>query len=198
MDARGREPGTVDGHATLMERLRCGEPRAFDALGRLVVGALCAQRAYGLREEWPDIVQDVLLAVTLVLRRDAIEDPRAFVAFVRAVTRNKLFDRLRRRPLQSWSAESLEHMSEFRVSGPAPRDEILIDVRDAIGGLPEHKRRAIVEVYVEGRTYVEASAELRIPLGTLKRHLRDALNSVRRALTTGVRAPGAHSPSSLS
>ena len=49
-----------------------------------------------------------------------------------------------------------------------------------MGGLPEDTRQLIQGIYGEGKTYQEMSAETRIPLGTLKRRLREGLNLLRQ------------------
>ena len=59
----------------------------------------------------------------------------------------------------------------------------------ALEELPERERKAVAAVHVEGRSYSEAAAATGIPLGSLKRHLRDGLARLRQAL--GARLEGA-------
>jgi RNA polymerase sigma-70 factor (ECF subfamily) len=60
-----------------------------------------------------------------------------------------------------------------------------VALRAALAELSVDERRVIEGVYGQGRTYEEVSAETGIPLGTLKRRLRDALGVLRRRLALG-------------
>ena len=52
-----------------------------------------------------------------------------------------------------------------------------------IEALPEKRREVVVRVYVEGLTYPEAAERTGIPLGSLKRYLRDGLAQLRDELS---------------
>ena len=55
--------------------------------------------------------------------------------------------------------------------------------RDAILKLPEKQRLAVLSVYLERRTYDEAARHTEIPLGSLKRYLRDGLATLQAELS---------------
>jgi hypothetical protein len=55
--------------------------------------------------------------------------------------------------------------------------------------LPEKHQTALMLVYVEGCTYDEAAEKSGIPLGSLKRYLREGLEALRRALSGGASDP---------
>lgn len=55
-------------------------------------------------------------------------------------------------------------------------------MREHVRRLPERQRTAIEAVYLSGYTQEEAAASTGIPLGSLKRHLREGLASLRAAL----------------
>jgi RNA polymerase sigma-70 factor (ECF subfamily) len=56
------------------------------------------------------------------------------------------------------------------------------DLWAALGDLPRQQQQVLHGVYVEGKTYETVSAETGIPLGTMKRRLRDGLAVLRRRL----------------
>src|SRR5215510_8312925 len=134
------DPGGEDWSAVL-GRLEAGDRTAFLRFQRLVTGFLLELRAFDFEDEWDDLRQEVLAAVIANARAGRLRDPQAFAGYVRIITRNKFFDRLKRR----------------RVTG----------------------------VYVEGLSYEEMSERAGVPLGTLKRRLREGLAALRVRLGEG-------------
>lgn len=68
-------------------------------------------------------------------------------------------------------------------------DDVLVeiqamDVRAALGALPEEQRVAIELAYFEGLTHVEIAERLGIPLGTVKSRLRLGLQKLHDLLVT--------------
>jgi RNA polymerase sigma factor (sigma-70 family) len=61
------------------------------------------------------------------------------------------------------------------------------ELEGALEQLEPARRQAILAVYAEGMTYEEAAEATGLPLGTLKRHLREGLGTLRRALRPRVR-----------
>ena len=53
----------------------------------------------------------------------------------------------------------------------------------AAPALTEKQQKALVAVYVEGKTYNEAARDTGIPLGSLKRYLRDGLAALHAQLS---------------
>ena len=72
---------------------------------------------------------------------------------------------------------SLERPHEERLGAEARED-----LRRALARIPDKKREAVLSVYVGGMTYDEAARVTGIPLGTLKRYLRDGLAQLRDEL----------------
>jgi RNA polymerase sigma-70 factor (ECF subfamily) len=62
---------------------------------------------------------------------------------------------------------------------PAKQD-LVTDVRRALERLPERKRRVLFAVYGEGLSYEQAAEETGIPLGSVKRYLREGMQALRR------------------
>jgi RNA polymerase sigma-70 factor (ECF subfamily) len=156
-------------------------------VNRLVTGCLVQLRAYDFQDEWDDLRQEVMLAVIANARADRLRDPKAFVGYVRIITRNKLMDRLRQR-LRHREKEALPWDDATVAAAAWPGLEAgsnRIALRDALAELSPDERRVVEGVYAEGRTYEEVSAETGIPLGTMKRRLREALQLLRRRVAPG-------------
>jgi RNA polymerase sigma-70 factor (ECF subfamily) len=56
------------------------------------------------------------------------------------------------------------------------------DVRGALERLSENRRVAVLGVYLEGKTYNAVAEETGIPLGSLKRYLREGIAQLREEL----------------
>ena len=167
----------------VVARLAAGDRAAFLELNRLVTSVLVQLRAYDFREEWDDLRQEVLLAVVANARAGRLRDPQAFVGYVRIVTRNKFVDRLKQH-LRLKEREALPWDEETaRVAAPPARDTAdAADLWAAVQTLPEDEQRVLHGLYRQGRTYQEVADDTGIPLGTLKRRLRSALDTLRERL----------------
>jgi RNA polymerase sigma-70 factor (ECF subfamily) len=168
----------------VVERLLQDDERAFLQVARLVNGFLTRWRAYDFADEWDDLIQEVILATSLAVRERRLRDASALPAYVRAVTRHKFVDHLRarlrlgREAVLPWD----ERIDSGAPGDEASRPESRWDLNAALDELPEKKRNAVRGVYLEGKTYEQVSREAGIPLGTLKRYLRDALAQLRERL----------------
>lgn len=169
----------------VLAALVAGDRLAYLRISRLVTGFLSRMRAYDFRDEWPDLVQEVVTAVAAAYEEGRLRDNDALAGFVRSVTRHKLADRLKREmrirgeARLAWEVGTLDDLDR-------PLDPIrdrTIDLRRALASLPEKKGDLLVRVYIEGKSYEEAAIETGIPLGTLKRYLRDGLGELRELLS---------------
>jgi RNA polymerase sigma-70 factor (ECF subfamily) len=171
---------------SVLRRIVDGDRLALVQASRLVNGFLVRWNAYDFRDEWEDLVQEVICAAALALRERRLREPRAVVGFLWTTARFKYLDRLRARP-GSGSGARLA-WEEFVASHEIPLEEQLgaearEDLRRALAKVPDKKREAVMAVYVGGLTYEEAARATGIPLGTLKRYLRDGLAQLRDELS---------------
>jgi RNA polymerase sigma-70 factor (ECF subfamily) len=170
----------------VVERLLRGDRLAFMQVNRLVTGCLTQLRAYDFQDEWDDLRQEVVIAVIANARAGRLRDPQAFAGYVRIITRNKVMDRLKQR-LRHREKETLP-WDDATAGAVSPVGESHVDqatLRAALAELSADERRVIDGVYAQGRTYEEVSAETGIPLGTMKRRLREALQVLRSRLAPG-------------
>jgi len=178
--------GSHEDWLDVQERLLAGDRLAFMQLSRLVTGVLTQLRAYDFEQEWDDLRQEVAMAVIANARKGRLRDPQAFVGYVRIITRNKFVDRLKKRmkrrehEVLPWDEETARAFDERAALSAPPGDDG--ELWGEVEGLPEADRALVLGVYREGKTYQEMSDESGIPLGTLKRRLRQALSVLRGRL----------------
>lgn len=181
-------PGPAQDWMAILARLEQGDRLAFLEVNRLVTGCLTSLRAYDFQDEWDDLRQEVVLAVLANARAGRLRDPQAFVGYVKVITRNKLMDRLSRR-IDTHEKDRLPwDDTTAAAADAAATPDAQLDasaLRAALDELPPDERRVVDGIYAQGRTYEEVAAATGIPLGTMKRRLRDALVFLRRRLATG-------------
>jgi RNA polymerase sigma-70 factor, ECF subfamily len=168
----------------ILDELCAGSHVAFLKLNGLITAFLTKLRAYDFQDEWDDLRQEVVLSLIVNVQAGRLHDPQALLAYVQIITRNKVLDRIKR----SVSHREKEVLPlDASLDGPLalrtlPTDDGVTDLRTALGDLPRQQQQVLLGVYVEGKTYDTVSAETGIPLGTLKRRLRDGLAVLRRRL----------------
>jgi RNA polymerase sigma factor (sigma-70 family) len=179
-------PPTPEEWGRVLDRLLAGDRLAFMRVNRLVTGFLTQWRAYDFRDEWDDLRQEVLLAIIASARAGQLRDPAAFLAFVRSIARHKFADRLERsgRTHEKTTVpvdEVTRHELLTTVApGNGPADDIWHAVRDLS---PQHQQ-VLHGVYRHGKTYEQVAGDTGIPLGTVKRRLREGLDALRRRFAT--------------
>lgn len=180
---------TAEDWAAILDRFLAGDEVAFLELSRLVTGFLVRWRAYDFRDEWPDLVQEVLLAVLKAAREGRLRNPDATVGYVRTIAHHKLMDRLRvhLRPGDGQSpAWPPDDAVEAAPDEHQPPPEVVVDVRRALDNLPEKQRKVVFAKYGQGRTAEQVAKDTGIPLGTVKRYLRDGLSELRRSFSVAL------------
>ncbi len=180
----------ADDWVRILDQLLAGDRLAFLKINRLVTGFLVQLRAYDFRDEWDDLRQEVLLSVIANARAGRLREPEKFLGYVRIITRNKFVDRLDRRTRHhekerlAWDEEAAQSAATLRVAG---QDDVRsADVWFAVRDLPAQQQQVIHGIYRLGKTYQEVSDETGIPLGTVKRRLREALMTLRERLRDAV------------
>ena len=166
----------------LHNRLAEGDRLALLEISRLVSNFLRRARAKDFQADWDDVIQEVLITTVSAVREDKIRDPAALGGFVRSVTHNKLNDRLRAH-LKAGSGGTLPwddlHVGGL-VDGPTTTtSEMDIEVRQLLAEMPPPLGEILMRVKGQGRTCEQVSADMEIPLGTIKRKLGDAIKRMR-------------------
>ena len=133
-------PVTEQDWMAVLRRLLAGDRLALAQLSRLTNGFLAGWNAYDFRDEWDDLVQEVITAAALALREGRLREPQALVGFLKSTARFKYLDRLRshlgqrRREQLPW-AELVE--SHDRSEGVWLGAETREELRRALERIPE-------------------------------------------------------------
>lgn len=169
----------------LVDRLSEGESSALQEIMDVHGGAVhrMARSIIGDTGAVEEVAQDVFLA--LWKHPERFDASRAGLGtYLVAMARNKAIDRLRSYHARDRATDSL--VEHTRAHGTASRAEHHVELRSSlvplIENLPPSQREALVLAYYGGRTYKQVAQELRIPEGTAKTRLRQALTFMRGAL----------------
>lgn len=175
----------------LMQLAGAGDTSAFEQLverhQRLVVGTV--GRMLGNNSDVEDIAQQVFVRVWKSAKRYA---PRAkFTTWLLTITRNLVFNELRRRsrhshlPLQGESEEEERPLRDEKALSPAAtllEEELQKAIEAAIAELPETQRMAVVLRRYEELSYEEIAAVLDQSVPAVKSLLFRARTELRTRL----------------
>jgi RNA polymerase sigma-70 factor (ECF subfamily) len=196
-EAAQPEERIVDPDAELVELWQAGDEAAFETLvrrhERRVFGLV--MRMLGDREEAADVAQETFLSLHRHghrFRREA-----RFSTFVYRVAANAALNRRRSLGRKRAREDALARRQAAGIDVPVgPRDpedaaagvRVQQAVQDALLLLPDELRVALVLYDIEGRSYSDIAAALRIPEGTVKSRIHRARNALREHLRPLVRA----------
>ncbi|WP_200328244.1 sigma-70 family RNA polymerase sigma factor [Thiocystis violacea] len=117
------------------------------------------RRLSGLPDEVEDLVQEALLAIHN--QRHTYDAGQPLTAWVHAIAKYKLIDRLRRRATRERLTDSLdlvsEHAAELFSTADAEAAEASRDLHKLLDQLPERQRLPIVRTKLEGLSVAEAA-----------------------------------------
>lgn len=181
--------GGLDADQDAMSRLALGDERAltelFERHGPTVYAI--ARRITGDTQLAEEVLQDSFLR----LARESASyrsGPAGVTPWLYRIARNASIDVVRRRKREKRSvtgAEALE--SVLDPSAPQALDqaalgEFGVQVRSALGELPQGPRRALELAFFAGLTHTEVAEKLEVPLGTAKTWVRTGLITLRERL----------------
>ena len=147
-----------------------------------------ALRILNNSQEAEDLTQEVFLT----LWRNKAYDPKrgSLLAFLNTLTRSKSIDRYRQRQAQ-W--RSIERLGKTNSSEPQSDlmnklvlNETSRQVQEAMTKLSQNQRAVLEMAYFDGFSQSEIAERLKIPLGTVKTHKRNALLKLRQILNDAV------------
>lgn len=171
---------------TLLERIAAGDSSAvqefLDAYGGLVWSIV-------RRRVLPDAAEDVVQEIFVDVWRSAARfDPEraSEAAFVTTIARRRLIDHQRKtgRRIDDVELEATEH-EVAESSTELERVELADEVQLAEAVLEElrpDQRRVLRLAVVDGLSHAQIAAATRMPLGTVKSHVRRGLERVRARL----------------
>lgn len=137
------------------------------------------------RADAEDAVQDVFVSLW---QNAAKYDPKrgSEATFVAVIARRRLVDRLRKAGLRAGAgAEEFDATTMPAPDDTAATAEGRIAAR-ALADLPAARREVVALSVVVGMTQEEIAERTKLPLGTVKSHLRRGLQAVREALGAAI------------
>jgi len=172
------EPAWTEG--TLLERASAGDTAAFAALVRRHQRSVysLSLRMLADRFQAEDLAQEVFLQLHRSIRSVESETHLAF--WLRRVTVNRAIDRLRREPPLSQAALS---EADGLAAEPSEIDPILERrLRALLRELAPAARAVVLLRYQEDLDPTEIARTLKMPLNTVKSHLKRSLAALRERL----------------
>lgn len=170
---------------TLLERVARQDPEAvqlvLDRFGPLVWTIVRRQAA-------PDVAEDLVQEIFIEVWQNAgrYDPSRASEStFVTTLARRRLIDSLRKRGRRPPAEELLEEAVAAGDPERADPVEVADEARlaaDAVARLKPDQRRVLRMAVVEGLTHTRIAEITRLPLGTVKSHVRRGLERVRAEL----------------
>ncbi len=157
-------------------RARAGDQAAFEALLRQHGRAMLQFADFVLHDlsAAEDAVQEAFFMAWR--RRDRLDDPAAFVPWLRRIVLRACL-RWRRRPI--WRALTVAD----RVLDPGTADPVRhVDVANAVRHLSPRLRAVVFLHFFEDQTLASVARELGIPMSTAKTRLYEALRRLKRML----------------
>jgi RNA polymerase sigma-70 factor (ECF subfamily) len=173
----------------LLGCIRGGDERAlealYDATSRRVFGlALRILSDRGAAEETTlDVYTQVWHAA-----QGYREERGSVLAWMLAMTRYRAIDRLRasqaREPVAAGAAPGDLVDATPRPDAAAGAGERQRRVHAALGRIPAEQRQALTAAFFGGQSHAQIAAALHLPLGTVKRRIRNGLAKLRDLLET--------------
>lgn len=161
-----------------MDRVRNGEPRAFEVLVRTyqhrVFGV--AARMLGNTAEAEEVAQEVFLRVHRAIGE--FRGEAKLSTWLYTITSRLCLGRLggRERRVARDGEEVLTRLASGEADPAAAleRSELEVALHRAIGELPEDRRVVVILRDLEGLAYEEIAAALELPVGTVRSRLHRA------------------------
>jgi RNA polymerase sigma-70 factor (ECF subfamily) len=181
----------------LVERALDGDIAGFEKLvtryQNKIMGYV-GRMTNGDREEAEDITQEAFIKAYRNL--DSFRGQASFSTWLYKIATNLCIDRARtkkRRPQQAYSLDEPFDKeddaggreiadSRFEPSKGVERDELRTLVRQTVAEMPEKQRQVLIMCDLQGMSYEEISANLDIPLGTVKSRIFHARADLARRL----------------
>lgn len=187
-DVPQSEAAAMPSLATLVERMRSGQERALEELYEGTVGKLYALASAILRsaEDAEEIVcETYAYAWSNAARFDASRANA--LGWLLMLCRSRALDRLRQRRA---TADALGVVASREINGSSsdqPYDILSLmqrhsRVHTALSQLTPERRHLVSLAFLQGLSHQEIAEATRLPLGTVKSHVRRALAQLREAL----------------
>jgi RNA polymerase sigma-70 factor, ECF subfamily len=182
------EAAAVHSLATLIERMRSGQERALEELYEATVGKLYALASAILRsaEDTEEIVCETYAYAWANAARFDASRANA-LGWLLMLCRSRALDRLRQRRANTHALDIAAMREAERSSSDQPYDILSLmqrrsRVHTALSQLTPERRHLVSLAFLQGLSHQEIAEATRLPLGTVKSHVRRALAQLRETL----------------
>lgn len=188
----------IDELESLLLRAKTGDPTAAhwpEQVAELLKPKLYSvSKQYGLKpDEAEDVMQNTLALITRNLQGDLGSAFRtgSTKGWLQAILQRTAIDFLRRtnRHRKMANADAMETLPTS-ATGPgeqAENQELSETMKNVVAQLPLHFQDVINLVYFQGMPYQAAADKLKIPIGTVKSRLNNAIARLRELMTINAR-----------
>lgn len=171
----------------LIQATAGGSKRAFEELYQATSPKLYALAMAVLRNS--DHAQEVLQEAYINIWRSAATysaSKGSVQTWLNVIVRHRCIDRIRHAPVPTEELSLLD-WSNIEASGPSPlqlvqADAEAVDLARCMQGLGGSQQRALSLAFFHGLTHSELANKLKLPLGSVKSHVRRGLENLRRCL----------------
>src|ERR1700677_2239735 len=183
--ARQRHPATPAGLAALLAEVARGDEAAFDTVYDQVSASVFGVVLRVIRDpaQSEEVTQEVLLEVwRTAFRFDPAK--RSALAWVMTLAHRRAVDRVRsvQREADRERRAATSEISFDEVVEAVESTREAERVRRCLGGLTDLQRESVTLAYYKGYTYAQVADLLKVPAGTVKTRMRDALIRLRDCL----------------
>jgi RNA polymerase sigma-70 factor, ECF subfamily len=182
-------PNATD--ADLVANLRQGDQKAlsilYDRYGRLVYAL--ALQLLNSSDAAEDLTQDVFLNFW---KQEKFDPNRAKLSsYLCLITRSRAIDRLRSRQSEAKSLQKLQQNVSPEADAPNLLDSAISSeeqavVRQALTQLSSQQKQILELSYYQDLSQSSIAAQLNLPLGTVKTHMRQGLIKLRQLLQSQI------------
>jgi RNA polymerase sigma factor (sigma-70 family) len=164
---RAIQEGDVLAYETLVKRYQHG---LFVFVLRIVRDSALAS----------DVVQNSLVKVYEVI--DRIDTKKKFSTFVFEIAKNAAISELRKRKHDVSLEEIVDFAEEESFVEAIYRADLAGQVRESVASLPAKYRTVISLYYFEDLSYEEMGEKLKLPINTVRTHLKRAKEQLKKLL----------------
>jgi RNA polymerase sigma-70 factor (ECF subfamily) len=182
------EAAAVHSLATLVERMRGGQERALEELYEATVGKLYALASAILHsaEDTEEIVCETYAYAWANAARFDASRANA-LGWLLMLCRSRALDRLRQRRANTQALDVAAMTEAERSSSDQPYDILSLmqrrsRIHSALSQLTPERRHLVSLAFLQGLSHQEIAEATRLPLGTVKSHVRRALAQLRESL----------------
>lgn len=170
----------------LVEKAKRGNQKALDEVVNMISGYIYyySLTILGDEEQAKDAVQDILL--TMLKKIDSLEDPKAFLGWIKTMTANHCKTKLTRSKdnisLDDGTWELADCSDQICPSKAAENKEVCALVREAVKALPQLLRESVMMFYFNQMSVRQIADILEVNENTVKSRLYSARKTMKKYL----------------